>query len=337
LKCTLLFELAEVFKNTGSYQDAADFYGRAVATDGCSKILHARSLNGIGDVHRARGEFAQAMARYAESENMGVELGDSRMCCEVWTDLSELFEWKCQEDKSHGRTNEAAEFWNKAKNMAEKVIQEGPNLGMWDNVRRAYVIAGNLCIDDGRLADAEEPYKKATALADKYGLDQISVNNIGELLRYDGRFMEAGACYTKYLDWSVRTGAVRQEIIARTNLGLVALGQHEYENARDIFNKALDLNASRRHASASLFAYAGKGVSFEMQNALAAADEMYREALASAGIDHRNLNPLEVRARLGEALSGYAERQLAEQLLSQHSQDASPHNPETAPMPLGGT
>ncbi|MDP9049888.1 MAG: tetratricopeptide repeat protein [Acidobacteriota bacterium] len=337
LKCTLLFELAEVFKNAGSYEDAIAAYKRALAIEECPKIVCARSLNGIGDVCRSRGDFADALARYTESERIGVELGDAQMVCEVWTDLSELFEWKCQEERSHGHADEASKYFDKSHEMAQRVITDGFRLAMWDNVRRTYVVLGNLLLCSDKPADAEQSYIRATSLADKYDLDEISINNVGEILRLAGRFEEAKDCYTKYLDWAVRRGALRQEIIARANLGLVALGQHDYENARDSFNKVLDLNAARRHASASLFAFAGKGVAFEMQGALVAADEMYREALAVGGIDPTGLSQLEVRASLGNALSGYSERQLADHLLNGSATEKVASNSANVTTAEGGS
>jgi tetratricopeptide (TPR) repeat protein len=337
LKCTLIYELAEVFKITGSYEEAMLAYGRVLAIEGCSRIVRARSLNGIGDVHRSRGDFADALARYKESESIGAELGDTEMVCEVWTDLSELFEWKCQEEQSHGRVDEASKCFHTSREMAQRVIKDSSPLEMWDNVRRAYVVLGNLSLCNGQPMDAELFYVKATSLADKYDLDQISINNVGEILRLAGRFGEAKCCYTKYLDWSVRRGAIRQEIIALANLGLVALGQHEFETAIDNFNKVLDLNTSRRHASASLFALAGKGVALEMQGAFKAADEMYRESLAVGGINNTGESPLEIRSNLRSLLSGYSERQLADYFSTESVAEAGASNSAITTMPLGGS
>ncbi len=317
LKSDLLFDMAELLKATARYPESADTYERLLRLEGASVRVRGRAQNGLGDICRAKGEFQEALEHYIACEKAAVDDGDSLLHLEVWTDLAELYWSRCVELKSHGRLPEAKRAANFASEYANRVVCQGLALQAWENVRRGYVALGSVELANRAYGPAYEFFEKATALAMEYDLDRLSINNIGEIFRFAGQFVEARKHYEQYLEWSLRTGGIRQEIIARVNLGLTHLGRHEYNGARDSFNRVLDLNNPRRHPRASQIARAGIGVSFSLEGAGGAATEAYQESLRAAEIDPTDMTDCECPYRLARYLFGLGEWQLAKMLLEQ--------------------
>jgi predicted ATPase len=315
LRFQLCLELAETLKRVGRYDEALDSYRRIAESTNCPTSIRARALNGIGDVRGARGEYEIALREYRACESLALEFGDAELLEEVSTDLAELFYSKSQNERDRGPADEMVMSQTQAGEYAQKAVQDGEKQQAWENVRRALVVQGNLFLSTRDFESAEKFFVKATELAEKYDLDRLSLNNSGEILRLTNRYDDALIPYEAYLKWALRTGATRQEIIARTNLGLTALGKHDWEIARDHFNQALELNRPRRHVYASMIALAGMGISFGQQGAESAATDYYRRALEAGGITCEGLNEAGLRERLGRMLYAHEEFQLSDALL----------------------
>jgi tetratricopeptide (TPR) repeat protein/CHAT domain-containing protein len=334
LKTALLLELGDTYKYVAMYDEAVAVYEQIVGMPevDSSPFVRACALDGIGDVHRARGDYAEALEFYKKVEGIAKGTQDGTLLAEVRTDLADLFYRKWMDNRSKGLKEEASSSRAEAQKHADLVLKESEPLGMWENLRRANITLGNMLLKERRFTEAQQYYTKAAQLAEKHNLAMDSLNNLGELMRRQGRYAEALKYYGASLDWAVKTGAVRYELLASFNMGIAHLVQQDFERASDLFDKVLDLNKPMRHRISVVLSLAMKGLAFELQGALPAASELYREALKVVGEADPDTPLAEVYAKLGKMLFAYDEPEPAAYFLKKYLGYSPPDAPEIQDM-----
>lgn len=311
LKATLLLELGDVYKHIASLEEAVVTYKQVLELEVSKNVVRAYALNGIGDVHRVRGDYQEALSWYQECEAIARDLEDEKFLVELWTDLGDLFFRWWEDARARGAKDDARAHRAKALEYAELVLRDAERISAWENVRRNCVTLGSIMLGDLRLAEALALYMRATELAEQHGLAKKALCSVGEVLRLQRKYDEALDYYKQYLDWALKTGAIRHEIVAYANIGLVYLAQQDFEQARDFFDKALELNNPLRYRLVAVVSLAMKGLSFELQDALPAALELYREALKVAEVGATDVDLVEAHGRLGRMLAAYNEPEAA--------------------------
>jgi tetratricopeptide (TPR) repeat protein len=151
-------------------------------------------------------------------------------------------------------------------------------------------------------------------------------------MRRQGKYQEALKYYDEYLNWALKTGAIRDEIMAYNNMGIAHLAKQDFERARDLFGKAFELNKPIRKRFSAVLSLAVKGLTFELQGALPAALELYREALKIAGIADTDAPLAEVYAKLGKMLFAYDEPEPAAYFLKKYLEHSPPDAQEVQDM-----
>jgi tetratricopeptide (TPR) repeat protein len=126
--------------------------------------------------------------------------------------------------------------------------------------------------------------------------------------RAQGKQDEALDYYNEYLEWALKTGATRHELIAYHNIGMVYLAKQDFERARDFFDKALELNRPLRDRVSAVLSLAMKGLTFEMQGASTIAVDLYRESLKLAQIQ---FSDSDVYGRVGRMLLAHEPQEAA--------------------------
>ena len=317
LKATLLQDLADIYKFTAMFDEAIDTYQQILSMDpSCTgSTMRAYAINGIGDIHRSRGDCALALPCYQECERIATEIQDANLLVEVWTDLADLYYrlWMAALGKS--RKDEARSARQDAECYANRVRSRAPEIGAWENLRRVTLTLGSLMLVELRFIEAEELYITAAKLAEQHNLEMSALNNLGEVCRKMGRYDEALKHYHRCLDWAVKTGASRYELMLYGNIGLVHFVTQDFERARDFLDKSLELNKPLRYRGVAVLALATKGITFEIQGASQAALELYREALRVGESSQSETDVTDAYGKLGRLLFGYNELQPAAYLL----------------------
>lgn len=328
LKATLLQELGEVYKYVANFDKAIVTYEQILTLNQevGNRAIRAYALNGIGDVHRARGDSCKALPYYQRCEDIATELHDEKLLVELWTDLADLFYRLWEDAVSRAAKDEASVNRAKAQEYAERVLRDAERISAWENVRRGCVTLGNIMLDERRFGEAQELYMRATTLAEQHNLAKKSLNNLGEVLRLQGKYDAALEYYNRYLNWAVKTGATRHEMMAYNNMGLVYFAKHDFEGARDFCDRALELNKPLRKRFSAVLALAVKGLTFELQGATPVALELYREALKVAELPCVDVGLVDVYGKLGRMLFAYNEPHPAACFLSRYLE----HAPEDA-------
>ena len=334
LKTTLLLELGDTYKFVAMYGEAVAAYEQIVGMPEAdsSPFVRACALDGIGDVHRERGDYTIALQYYRDVEQVARTITEEQLLIEVWTDLTDLFYRLWMDASTKGLKKEANTYRAESQQYGERVLKESERMEAWENMRRAYVTLGNLFLKNRHFAEAQQSYGNATILAEQHSLARASLNNMGELMRRQGKYSEALNYYDEYVKWALKTGAVRDEIMAYNNMGIAYLAKGDFERARDLFSKAFELNKPIRKRFSAVLSLAAKGLTFELQGARTAATELYQEALKAAGEPHTGVPLSEVYATLGKTLFAYDEPEPAAYFLKKYLGYCPPDSQEIQDM-----
>ncbi len=318
-KLNLLQEVGEVYKNIANLDEALTTYGQILELAGTNdrRNVRAAGLNGLGDVHRYRGDYQQALPYYVECELIAQELSDENMLIEVWTDLTDLY-YRLWMDALAKGAAEAAAYRAKSEEYGLRVTENAERLHALENLRRAYITLGNLKLHDKHYDEAESHYQEATALAERHNLPLKSLNNLGEIRRLQGQYDEALRYYTRCAEWATKTGAVRHEIMTCNNIGLVHLSKQDFEQARDFFDQALELNRPLRKRFSAVLSLTGKGLTFELQGATTLALDLYREAMKLAELPAAATIG-DIYGAIGKLLHAYHEYEIAGYFLTKYA------------------
>src|SRR6266851_1961405 len=320
LKVNLLQEVGEIYKDVANFEEALATYKQIVElADGVSRAdVRAAGLNGLGDVHRYRGDYQKALPYYFECELLAEETHDDKMLIEVWTDLADLH-YRLWMDSLARDEATAAQYRAKSEEYGLRVVGNAERLHATENLRRAHITLGNLKLHDKQYDDAESYYQKATLLAERHKLPLKSLNNLGEVRRLQGRYKEALCYYTQCAEWATKAGVARHEIMTCNNMGLVHLSLQDFEQARDLFDRALMLNKPLRKRFSAVLSLIGKGLTFELQGATAPAFDLWREALALAELP-ATANSGDLYGEIGKLLNAHHEFEVAELFLTKYAE-----------------
>ncbi len=112
---------------------------------------------------------------------------------------------------------------------------------------------GRVLAAKGESNEAEESYKRSREIAHKLGYAPLllrSLDKLGALYRYRGRYEEADACYQEYAAISKEHGELRQEAFALSNLSSIHEAKGDYRGAlqfsqdsANLFNQVSDQRA----------------------------------------------------------------------------------------------
>lgn len=285
LKKKVLYALAEMCRNAARFPDAKAAYEGILQLDPLDRSARGYALNGLGDIHRVQGYFREALPYYEECEAIAREISDEKLLCEVWTDLTNL-SWRLWLDAAaRGLAEEQAIHRGKVETYGARVLAAGEALEAWDNLRRVNETYGNVASGERNTEQAEYFYGKALALAEERKLVKQVLGNLGEVRRLQGRYKEALSYYRAYLDWALKTGATRHEIIANHNIGMAYVAERDFEQARDFFDRSIHLNTPIRSRTTAALSLAMKGCTFEEEGAHDAAFALYRQSITVLELD----------------------------------------------------
>jgi tetratricopeptide (TPR) repeat protein len=256
---SITLELADLLKKSGNLGDAIEEYSKITTTADSKAITRAWALNGIGDAYRMQGDLKNARPFYEQCEALATELQEKTLMVEVWSDFAHLYHRMAVESRLANNDAEESDRLKDAELYANRVLASAEILGDWDHARKAHMVLGNLRLDSGNLCAAEDCYRKAAAIAEKYDLGMVAQHGLGEALRFRGRYEEAKSSYEQYRQWAIGHGILRSEMIAYNDLGLANVALGDFNSAKQMFEKSLEMNEPIRRKSTAVISMAMLG------------------------------------------------------------------------------
>ena len=170
VRADALFHLGRIAWRTGRYEDAVRRYeqARALAQDAGDEETRARSENGIGAVHYARGAYAQARACYASSLEL---TKDDSLRGKILLNLGVIANIEGDFEDARQKYRRSLETFDRAGDESGRALVLH-NLGM-------------LHADQERWDEADEAYSRCLEICERQGNRPMVANvllNRAELL-----------------------------------------------------------------------------------------------------------------------------------------------------------
>lgn len=204
----------------------------------------AHALNGIGTVHYYQGDYALASEHYEQSLKLSEGLSDQLMMARTFNNLGVLY-------SDQGDNRRALEFFQKSLALAETL---GAKLGIATNLQNI----GNVHRKQANYELSVQYYRKALeldeGLKDREGIAG-ALNNIGLAYSQQGNYAQALEYYQKAL--AIKEELGRKDAIASTltNMGIAHSYLNNYEMALQYYKKSLTLDeeaGSKRGVASTL-------------------------------------------------------------------------------------
>ena len=237
--------VGEQHRRRGDYAQAllAFHWMQRVAAQINDQAGVAHALNGTGTVYYYQGDFALASEHYEKSLKLSETLADKLMMARTLNNLGLLY-------SDQGNHRRALPFFQKSLALAEEL---GAKIGIAINLQNI----GNVHRKQGNYELALQHYRKALelneGLKDKEGI-AAALNNIGLAYSQQGNYAQALEHYQKSLALKEELG--RKDAIASTlsNIGITHSYLENYETALQYYKKslALDEEAGSRRGVATV-------------------------------------------------------------------------------------
>lgn len=287
-----------------AFREANALVELARATFGPAHPVTASSINIVGQVHYAKGEYREAAALFAEVAEMRVAaLGEAHPDVgQAYNNLASAHVMLGDYRAGLEGQRKALAVWRAALGPDHPEVAAGvENLGM-------------ALIDTGDLAEADAVLTEADALLRRVAPEDMGrarvLSALGRVATGQGRYERAETCYREAFAFAQSVGEERSvsASIALTGVGdvLDTVGRHAeaipyFQQGADIFE--LTLGAEHPFVGTSL---ANMGAAHVVGGDFGRAEPLLRRALTlregALGADH--VETAEARSYLGEALRG---------------------------------
>ncbi|PKK84199.1 MAG: hypothetical protein CVT49_04320 [candidate division Zixibacteria bacterium HGW-Zixibacteria-1] len=197
------------------------------------------------ELHSEKGRALSKMGRYSEAVDeyqkllefcQNHKLVEQRV--EVFLEIGQLLAKTGEHDRALGYVHRALSGYRRL-NDSNGVCRSLRNLGV-------------IYIELGEFDDAETVYEEAIgiSLENNFRLLYADLhNNLGTIKNIKGDWKAALDCYYRAREVYDQEGEVRKSAYNLNNIGITLMEQEQYENARDIFQSALDVAGTIKDAS----------------------------------------------------------------------------------------
>jgi predicted ATPase len=236
-------EHAGSLKLASTYNEAAAIYEQLIDDPGTEERLRGRALQHLGDILWLSGDAGRAREVYAKAAAQAIAIGDDVLQLQVVAALCELHD---REAERFAGVDFAVE--QKHRERSDQYLDEQLRLanGVGDEFSRSRALRNDAkrLRRQGRLEEAVERYERAVALLDPRIATHSVLISYAKTLRFVGRQREAQEIIARVLEWSLQTGALRTQAIARHYRAvlLVEVGENQLDEARRELHSALELH-----------------------------------------------------------------------------------------------
>jgi diguanylate cyclase (GGDEF)-like protein len=283
-KATTLSELKQL-KASHALVWRADSLATAIATANGQAALRVDTAVAGGQAHAEDGDYPAALAALVGAANLARQTGQVIPQVVALNALARLYDQLKEYDKGFAALDEAYAVAAPAAVPGHVALLKNSEYG--------------LAIDTDQRARAQRALLAGLALERKIGAAPLVANsliNLSDLALKERNFSEAAGYARDAMQAAQTLGSAHRAAVARFNLGLALLGQHQ-----------APLNAEgKRHADAAIAVLAGEGDLPAMQSAW----QEYADALEAAGDAPAALRALR------------RERSLSNQLFQKERQEA---------------
>lgn len=234
-------EYVEALVLTNMYEKAASICEKLIAEQSTDEAAKGWALDHIGDIYWLNGNSDEALRFYAKAQVIA-ESGDLKdLMVEVAADLCELHDREAE--RLAGLDEQAVEEHKlKSQQNLEVELTLAKEIGSPQVQSRAHRNAAKACRRAGDLEGAIAEYQRALSFDDPRIATHKVLVSYAKTLRLAGRSEEAAPVFNRVLDWSIQTGAIRSQAIARAYRGLLFL-DNEDANAEAELLKSLQLHS----------------------------------------------------------------------------------------------
>ncbi len=256
-KATTLSELKQL-KASHALVWRADRLATALATAGGQAALRVDTAVAGGQAHAQDGDYPAALAALVGAANLARQTGQVIPQVVALNALARLYDQLKEYDKGFAALDEAYAVAAPAGVPGHVALLKNSEYG--------------LAIDTDQRARAQRALLAGLALERKIGAAPLVANsliNLSDLALKDQRFAEAAGYARDAMQAAQNLGSAHRTAVARFNLGLALLGQHQAA-----------LNAEgKRHADAAIAVLAAEGDLPATQSAW----QEYADALEASG------------------------------------------------------
>jgi predicted ATPase len=323
----ILLELGNLHELTGDYAEATTYLedSRQLAEQLNDKTSLGWALNSLADILREKGEYEKAETLYKECASLAEEVGDRGLILEISNDLAELYQ-HMDESLFVDESLDGDIAWEVSFKHADKVCKHAVLPEDAENLRRAYNTMGNLHMVHNHFDKAMRAYQHSLDIANKYKLKPVSLNNIGECYRLQGKLDDAKDYYEQYLDWTQRAHDRSGEATAWNNLAIVELERGRFDRCHECFDRSLELSQKFGYTECAVESLIMKGRALILQSRLTDAVGLFEEALRLNKLGAESGTAGEILFNVGKLFFSKGERSYAKWFLQQAiaAQSAAP-------------
>ena len=323
----ILLELGNLHELTGDYAEATTYLedSRQLAEQLNDKTSLGWALNSLADILREKGEYEKAETLYKECASLAEEVGDRGLILEISNDLAELYQ-HMDESLFVDESLDGDIAWEVSFKHADKVCKHAVLPEDAENLRRAYNTMGNLHMVHNDFDKAMRAYQHSLDIANKYKLKPVSLNNIGECYRLQGKLDDAKDYYEQYLDWTQRAHDRSGEATAWNNLAIVELERGRFDRCHECFDRSLELSQKFGYTECAVESLIMKGRALILQSRLTDAVGLFEEALRLNKLGAESGTAGEILFNVGKLFFSKGERSYAKWFLQQAiaAQSAAP-------------
>jgi tetratricopeptide (TPR) repeat protein len=285
-----------------------------IAEQRSDKKWKSRALNNIGGIHKAQGNYPEALKRYGEALQIDEQLGDLSGKATVLSNIGGIH-------KAQGNYLEALKRYEIALQIDEQLGNLSEKATHLNNIGVIYETQGN-------YPEALKRYEVALQIDEQLGDlsgKAIRLNNIGSIYDAQGKIPEALKRYEEALQIDEQLGDLREKATVLNNIGMIYKVQGNYPEALKRYEEALQIDEQLGDLNRKATVLNNIGMIYRVQGKISEALKRYEEALQ---IDEQlgNLNEkatvlnnigmfYKAQGKIPEALKRYEEAlQITEQL-----------------------
>ena len=246
------YELAEMHLFLGKYQEAKEFYLKALSImiETCDKKGLLACYKNLGSVLWSLGEFVEAKECHQKALAIAKESGDKYGECACYGGLGNVY-------KSQGEYVVAKDYYENALKVLKKFDDMEMEASIYGNL-------GNVLQSLGDYAKAIETHEKALKIAKNIGDKEKEAwcyRNLGSLFSSTGKHGQA-------VEFNEKAVAIAKEVsdrngvaLAYLNLGILSQSPGEYLKAEEYLQKALviikEMGTRNKESEASCYVNLG--------------------------------------------------------------------------------
>ncbi|KIO30606.1 hypothetical protein M407DRAFT_20328, partial [Tulasnella calospora MUT 4182] len=265
----LLCSLGYTKRNINKYEEAEDYFGRAlrIARSAGNAVATANAIQGLKTVYCAQGKCLEAEALTTGAKEMYTLLGAEGKVAGAMCVLGEVYRIGSQYSKAEAMHNEAKDTFQRhgdEHGVADALL----GLGDIDRRRREFL-------------KAEALYEEAKEIYKRHGLNgkvAVATCNLGEIYCVREEYSKAEATYNEAKEICERLGDEQGVARAAWGLGEVYWLWKEYYGAEVMYEKAKEVCERLGDEQGVARAALGLGDAHSLRKAYSKAEAMFNEA-----------------------------------------------------------